>query len=200
MTRLRLFSLCTLAAGILGSCGTGGGGDGTGAAQASATLAPLSQRLNEQQGYVSDAEGNWKPRNNRRSQFENLSASGMDRRNSYATRRYDATEYKTAEWTRARSSAPKGYTGDTDGSRFRSTAGVQGQTHRESSARVNTPGAYQTSGYGTSISREDGARRHDRPADAQTENRRGTYVMPEIIDWRQQRELSIDQSRSILRP
>ena len=191
--------LAILACALLASCGAGSDGDGNLAATESASgLAPLSQRLNEEQGYVRDANGNWVPRNNRRSQFENRTASGTDRRNDYATKRYSAREYQTAEWTRTRSDTPKPYSGDTDGSAFQTTAAAQGQTFRESSARARTPGQYQTSDYLTGASREDSARRHDRPADARVENRRQSPIEPEIIDWRQQRDLGIDQTRSML--
>jgi len=196
MTHLSSICLCTLTAGLLVSCGTGGGGGGS--ADAATGLAPMSQRLNQEQGYVRDSEGNWLPRSNKRSQFENRSATGTDRQNAFANRRFGANEYQTAEWTRAQSAAPQGYKGNTDGSGFQTAAAAQGQTARQSGARARTPGNYQTNNFGTSNSRENSARRHDRPVDAQTDNRRDTFPHPEIIDWRQQRDLSVDQSRSIL--
>jgi hypothetical protein len=158
----------------------------------------MSQRLNQEQGYVRDSEGNWIPRNNKRSQFENRSAAGVDRKNAFTNRRFGANEYKTAEWTRAQSAAPQGYKGNTDGSGFQTAVAAQGQAARQSGARARTPGNYQTNNFGTSSSRENSARRHDRPVDVQTDNRRDSFPEPEIIDWRQQRNLSIDQSRSIL--
>jgi hypothetical protein len=196
MTRLPVICLIALAAGFLGSCGTSGSGEG--AAESSANLAPLSQRLNQEQGYVRDSEGNWIPRSNKRSQFESISASGTDRRNNMANRRFKANEYQAAEWTRTKSAPPQGYVGDTDGSAFQTTAAAQGQAARQSGDRARIPGAYETGTFGTGSSRENQARRHDRPQDDQTENRRGKFTPPEIIDWRQQRDLSIDQSRSIL--
>lgn len=187
------------ACALLASCSTGSDSGGNlSAAESGGGLAPLSQRLNEQQGYVQDSTGQWIPRNNRRSQFENLTASGANRSNAYSTQQFNAGNFQTAEWTQGQSNAPSSYTGDTDGSAFHTTAAAQGQTHRESSTRARTPGPYETPAYGTSASREDGARRHDRPTDAQSANRRESYVQPEIIDWRQQRELGVDQTRSML--
>lgn len=201
MNRLSI-PIATLAAAaiVLTSCGTSGDGGGNLAASESGGggLAPLSQRLTEEQGYMRDADGNWVPRSNRRSQFENRTASGTARNNPFGDRRFRANGFQTAEWTRNRSAAPEPYTGNTDGSRFQTTAAAQGQAHRQASDRANTPGPYQTPRFGTSASREDGARRLGRPADARTENRRQTPIEPEIIDWRQQRELGLDQTRSML--
>lgn len=194
MMRLSSIFLCAAAAGFLVSCGTGGGD----AADSSAGLAPMSQRLNQEQGYARDSEGNWIPRSDKRSQFESRTASGIDQRNTYETRRFGANEYQTAEWTRTNSNAPKSYGGNTDGSRFQTTAAAQGQAARQSGSRARTPGPYQTNNFGTGNAREHSARRHDRPSDDQTENRRDSFEFPEIIDWRQQRDIGIEQSRSIL--
>lgn len=201
MIRLETSTLATLAAcALLASCGTGSDGSGNNLAASESTngVAPLSQRLNEAHGYVQDANGKWVPRNNRRSQFENRTASGTNQRNTFEARRFNAAEYQPAEWTRTRSNTPQPYSGDTDGSTFQSTAAAQGRSFRESSTRARTPGAYETSGYRTGASRENSARRHDRPADARVENRRQSPIEPEIIDWRQQRDLAIDQTRSML--
>lgn len=177
----------------MSACGTGGG-----TSDSSGSLAPMSQRLNQEQGYTRDSEGNWNPRSDRRSQFDKRTASGTDQRNNMANRRFGANEYQAAEWTRTKSAPPEGYAGKTDGSGFQAAAAAQGQTARQSGSRARTPGNYATNHFGTDNSRENNARRHDRPSDDQTENRRNSFPHPEIIDWRQQREMSVDQSRSIL--
>jgi len=185
-----------LTAGLLASCGAGGGDGGT--ANSSTTLAPLSQRLNQEQGYVRDSEGNWLPRSDRRSQYEQRTASGVNQRKDFNTRRFGANQYQTAEWTRRQSAPPQAYTGETDGSGFQITAAAQDQTARQSGSRARIPDQYQTDNFGAGDSRENNARRHDRPSDDQTENRRDKFTPPEIIDWRQQRDMSVDQSRSML--
>ncbi len=186
---------------LLAACGAGSDGEGRNlaASESGNGLAPLSQRLNQEQGYVRDSSGQWVPRNNRRSQFENRTASGIDRHNNpFSDQRFGTREYRAAEWTRSASDTPREYDGDTDGSRFQTTAAAQGRAHRDASARARTPGEYRTSGFRTGASREDGARRHDRPEHAHTQYRRESFVEPEIIDWRQQRDLGIDQTRSML--
>jgi len=196
MKRLLPILLSVLMAGLFASCGAGGGGGET--SGASAPLAPLSQRLNQEQGYVRDSEGNWLPRSDRRSQYDQRSASGVNQRKNFNTRRFGANQYQTAEWTRSQSAPPQSYSGDRDGSEFQTTAAAHGQSARQSGSRARIPGSYQTDNFGTGNSRENSARRHDRPSDDQTENRRDSFPPPEIIDWRQQRDISVDQSRSIL--
>ncbi len=191
-------SIATIAllAGLLVSCGNdGGSGQST---ESAAGFAPLSQRLSQEQGYVQDSEGNWVARSNRRSQFENRTPAGIRRGNANSNRRFNAAEYQPAEWTRTSSSRPESFTGDTDGSTFQTTAAAQGSRARQSGARARTPESYRTGEYGTGSSRENRARRLPRPGDTQTENRRDNVPPPEIIDWRQQRELTVDQSRSLL--
>ncbi len=180
---------------LLASCGNDGGNRG---AEESASFAPLSQRLNQEQGYAQDSQGNWIARSDRRSQFENRTASGMDRSNHNATRRVNKSQFQPAEWTQASSAAPKSYSGPTDGSGFRSTAAAQGQAARQSGAQAHTPGEYGTQDFRTGSSRENRGRRFARKTDAQTDNRRDSLPPPEIIDWREQRNLSLDQSRSML--
>ena len=188
-------ALSALAAGLLASCGTGGGDTAT---TTSSTGMTMSQRLNQDQGFKRDADGNWVPRSDKRSQFESQGAANLQSRNTVNPRNYDPAEFRKTEWTRASSKKPKAYGGDTDGSRFQQTADAQGKTSRLSGTRARTPGRFGTNEFATNTSREDGARRLDRPADAHTENRRETFVEPEITDWRKQRDMSIEQSRSLL--
>jgi hypothetical protein len=186
-------------AGILmmlsAACGNHGG---RGSEAESSAYAPLAQRLNQEQGFVQDSQGNWIPRNNRRSQLEGRAASGIERSNHNANRRFNANNIQTAEWTRASSARPQSYSGPTDGSGIQKPAAAQGQEARQSGAQASIPGEYDTEDYRTGASRENRGRRFARKTDAQTENRRDSLPPPEIIDWREQRRMSIEQSRSML--
>lgn len=194
MIRTSTFALTALVAAALASCGTGtGGGDDP----ADATTG-LSERLNQDHGYARDADGNWAPRSDKRSQYDSRRTANLSPRNTVNNRSYTPAEYKKTEWTRTRAARTHNYAGNTDGSRFQSTAAAQGQSARQSGTRARTPGAYRTRGFGTNAAREGSARRHDRPTDAHTQTRRETYVEPEITDWREQRSLSIEESRSLL--
>lgn len=196
MIRTSTLALTSLVAAALASCGTGGGA-GTDAT-AGPTTTGLSQRLNQDQGFTRDTDGNWVPRSDKRSQYDGRRTANLNPRNTVNTGSYTPAEYKKTEWTRTRAARTHDYAGKTDGSRFQSSASAQGQSARQSGTRARTPGSYRTQGFGTNAAREGSARRHDRPTDAHTQTRREIYVEPEITDWREQRSLSIEQSRSLL--
>jgi len=177
------------------SCGNSGGGN---TANQAPGIRTLNERLGQEQGFAQDTEGNWVARTNQRSQYESRSATGTNRRNSFESNRFDANRIERPEWSRAQSSRPQSFAGPTDGSAFQTTAAAQGAGAREAGSSARLPGRYATPSFGTSASRESDARRFDRPADADTERRRESFEEPSITGWREQRDLSINQSRSLL--
>jgi len=160
---------------------------------------PLSQRLNEGNGYMVDSEGNWVPRNNRRSSFESQGASPYFRgTNPNQNKSYKPGEYARKSWWGNKDFGRQSYQGETDGSRFSQSSRHDGQGARESGAGARTPDPYQTGGYQVGSARESAAGNLAKPSDARTDTRRRVFQEPEIIDWRQQRSLTLEQSRGIL--
>lgn len=193
MTRFRTIILLSL--WVFASCasdsdrneGSGGG------------FKPLSQRLDESNGYTQDAAGNWVPRDDKRSSFESQGASPyFNNKSNYNQQTYQAGEYSKKSWWGNKDYGRKSYAGDTDGSRFQKGSRLQGQSARETGGSADIPDAYQTGGYATSAAREAGARDITKPSDAETDIRRRVYKQPEIIDWREQRSLTLEQSKGIL--
>lgn len=190
--------LAALTACATVSCGNSGGG-GEATANQPSGFRSMSERLSGEQGFSQDGEGQWVARNNQRSQFEARRASGTDRRNTYeSSSRFDAKRVERPEWSRAQSTRPQEFAGPTDGSAFQTTAAAQGAGASETAARARLPGQYATPAFGTSASRENKAKRFGRPANAETERRRESFEEPAITDWHEQRNLSIEQARSIL--
>jgi hypothetical protein len=137
---------------------------------------PLSQRLDENNGYTQDEAGNWVPRVDKRSPYESQGASRyFDKKSNYNQKSYQAGEYARKSWWGNKDYGRKAYAGDTDGSRFRQDSKFQDRTAREA-----------------------GTGNLDRPSDAETDIRRRVFPQPEIIDWREQRSLTLDQSKGIL--
>ena len=157
----------------------------------------LSQRLNESNGYKQDANGNWVPRNDKRSSFE-TQADSHDFKGEYSGKTYKAGEYAKKSWWGNKDYGSQSYTGNTDGSRFQQKSRLDGQSARETGSNAKIPGPYQTGNYGTSAARESGKTNLSKPSDAATESRRRVYEQPEIIDWKQQRAITLDQSKGIL--
>ncbi|HSP42364.1 MAG TPA: hypothetical protein VLO11_05800, partial [Luteolibacter sp.] len=91
------------------------------------------------------------------------------------------------------------YQGNTDADHLRQASRLEGRSAGEAGrASRGTDGSYQTGGYRTGDARESSASRLDKPSDAETDVRRRVYQPPEIIEWSEQRKLSLEQSRGIL--
>lgn len=158
---------------------------------------PLSQRINEKNGYQVDAEGNWKPINNRRSDFESQGQSpyfkGEIHQHAYQTKSIEKTS-----WWGNQSYQTKTYKGNTDASKFQKASSLSGQSARESLQDAGLERSYQTGSYETHAAREAAANPIARPTDAETQQRRKVFTPPEIIDWQEQRQMDIQQSKSML--
>ena len=157
----------------------------------------LNQRMTESNGYKQDAKGNWVPQNDRRSEFESKGESNYAKKD-FKKQAYKTGDYAKKSWLGNKDYAPKAYAGNTDGSRFKTPSALQGKGAREAGADAKLPDPYQTADYATGTAREAGTSPIKKSGNDLIENRQKTFQQPEIIDWREQRSLSMDQSKGIL--
>ncbi len=149
-------------------------------------------------GYKTDASGNLVPKKgSKRSSFENKGESPYFK-GEYGKKNFKTGEYTKKSWWGNKDYGRQEYAGNTDGSRFQKDSRFDGKGARESGNSADIPGPYQTENYATGAAREAGKVDLTKPSNAETENRRGEFQQPEIIDWREQRALSLEQSRGIL--
>lgn len=188
-----LAAIAVLPLALTVSCSTGSGNDPARPAERKS----LSQRLDENNGYTQDKDGNWVPKNDKRSQLENQGRSPYFQ-GQYAKKAYKPGEYKKQSFWGNKEYGRQAYGGNTDGSRFQTASRHDGQSAREAASAADIPDTYQTGTYGTNAAREAGVSGLAKPGNAEIENRREVYQAPEIIDWRQQRNLSLEQSKGIL--
>ena len=179
---------------ILASCASGPEKSTAAAAPARKSL---SERLNQSNGYKQDANGNWKPQNDRRSEFESKGKSNFAGKD-FNKQEYKAGDYAKKSWWGNKQYAPKSYSGNTDGSRFEKSSDQQGKGAREMNTTAKIPDNYQTDSYTTSAAREAGTAPLKKGSNAAIDKRQKVFQQPEIIDWREQRSLSVDQSKGIL--
>jgi hypothetical protein len=158
---------------------------------------PLSERMNEKNGYKQDASGNWVAQNDRRSPYESK-GSTYDSKKSFQKTDYKTGDFAKKSWWGNKEYDRKSYAGDTDGSRFQKSSALQGETAPEAGDAAKIPGAYKTDTYATNAARESGNKEIDRPSNTIVESREKVFQQPEIIDWKEQRKLSLDQSKGIL--
>ena len=157
----------------------------------------LSQRLDQKNGYKQDDHGNWVPQVDQRSQYESKGKSPYFQGN-YDKKTYQTGNYDKKSWWGNKDFGSKQYANNTDGSRFQKNSQFSQQSARESGSPANLTGAYQTGAYATGPAREAGHQGILRKSDSATESRRNAYPQPEVIDWQEQRNLSVEQSKGIL--
>jgi len=150
-------------------------------------------------GYAQTEKGQWVPKDGgKRSSFE------ANRESPYFKGKYAGKEYKTGDyakkaWLGGKSVDRKAYQGDTDGSRFVKNSRFDGQNAREGSQSAREASQSANEGgqtYATGEARETKSKALPKPVDAESSNKR--YPQPDIIDWQQQRALSIEQTKGIL--
>lgn len=166
-------------------------------ADAAPTHKKLSERMNESNGYKQDANGNWKPQINRRSEFE---SKGQDPNftKDFKKQEYKTGDYATKSWWGNKDYEKKSYAGNTDGSRFDKPSALQGKDARETDSTAKIPAPYKTGKYATGSAHEADTAQIKKTSNAITDNRQKVFKQPEIVDWKQQRSLSLDQSKGIL--
>ena len=158
---------------------------------------PLSQRLEEKTGYKQTSNGAWVPQSNQRSSFEKKGKSPYFQ-GEYQKKSYQTEGYAKKSWWGNKDYGRKEYENDKDGSHFQKNSRFDNQGAPESGAEADLPGAYQTNNYATHSAREASKGKLAKPSNTQTDTRRKVYPAPEIIDWRQQRTLSLEQSKGLL--
>jgi hypothetical protein len=158
---------------------------------------PLSQRLNEGGGYTRDSEGNWVPRQNKRSAYEGKDA-GSSLRKTQPRQTFATDAYESKSWWGRKDYGKRAFDGNTDGSKFRQSSRHQGLGARESGTAAQIPNAYQTDRYATGSATEASKNQLERPSDAVTDERRRVFDAPDVVDWREQRPLTIQETRGIL--
>ncbi len=165
---------------------------------APATHKSMSERLNEGGGYKQDEDGNWMPKSDKRSSFDS------QRESAYFKGKIDKKDYKTGDyakkswWAGDKDFGRKSYGGNTDGSRFQTTARQEGQMSRAHGQQAKISGPFETNTLDRKSARETGTPAISRPTDAAVQSQRKKYTAPSVIDWQEQRQMSVDQSRGIL--
>jgi hypothetical protein len=157
----------------------------------------LAQRLSEGGGFVQDKDGSWVPKSNKRSSFE-LQSESPYFKGEIKKKAYQAGDYEKKSWWGKKTYEKSEYKGDTDGSRFMIEAQPHGKKNLYADKRVPTGDPYKTNVLEYGKATESDAERLDKPRNDYAESRRRKFVQPSIIEWEEQRKLSLEESRGIL--
>jgi len=147
--------------------------------------------------YQKSTDGSQKVVSNQRSQYDGKQSTQFS--GDYARKEYQTKAFTTKPWWGTRAYTKSTYSGPTDGSRFKTDSPLGSQTARESGAV--SPAAdrkFRTGIFATKAAREASTKQLDKPVDALTENRRQSAVQPAIINWKEQRKMQMNDTRSLL--
>lgn len=180
----------------LGACNSGTKPEET-AGTTVPTHRTLNQRMSENNGYKQDANGNWKPQTDRRSSFETMGQDPSGKK-QLRKREYQAGDFAKKSWWGNKSYGRESYTGNTDASRLKTQSQAEGKMAPETSTQMAKSERYDTATYATGDARERRGSAIEKGSVDEIENRRKVFQQPEVIDWREQRSLSLDESRGFL--
>jgi hypothetical protein len=148
-------------------------------------------------GFKKDAQGNYIPKSDKRSPYESQ-GSTYDAKKSFKKTDYKAGDFAKQSWWGNKEYNRQTYTGNTDGSRFQQTSSLQGEKASEAKEKARIAGPYPTENYATNSALEAGNRPITKGTSDAIETRRKAFQQPDIVDWREQRSLSLEQSKGIL--
>lgn len=189
----RVFISCSVGC-LLSQCAGEKGGSGS---EASNPRASLQDRLSESGGFKQDADGNWVPKSDKRSSYDTQRDSPYFKGN-VKKETYRTGDYAKKSWWGKKDYKAGAYQGETDGSRFQTQARQQGQVASDSGRKARLEGPYETKTLGYEAARETRTDELGRPSNAYTKSQQSTYKAPSVIDWNEQRKLSLEESRGIL--
>ena len=185
------------AASLLVSCGTGSDKKESTASSEPPRRLSLNERFTsggqDPNSFKRGADGKLKIDNAKRSQFELKGQATVGGKN-YQKKDYRTGDYAKKTWAGGNKDyGNKAYAGPTDGSRFQTNSRMDGQGAPESGSRARIPDTYDTGTYATGDAREDGNLSRDSGAAAREAGRTNDQ-----FQWHSQRDLTVDQSRSML--
>lgn len=149
-------------------------------------------------GFRQDAKGNLVPKSDKRSPFENQGEASFAKKD-FNGRAYKANDYQKKAFWGNKEYDRKSYAGNTDGSRFQQSAAQQGKSAREASNGTNFHSDYKTGTYATDSARESRVAGLKKKSNDLIESRQEVFDQPEVIDWRQERSMSVQDSKGLLR-
>ena len=158
----------------------------------------LQERLSESAGYKQNEKGEWVPKSDRRSSYDSQRDTPYFKEKLDTIERYKTGEYAKKSWWGSKEYGTKSYEGNTDGSRFRKQARQDGQVARYDGQAARSSKPFKTNTLPRESALESRNPAVDRPTNAYIESQQNTYKAPSVIDWKEQRSMNLDESRSIL--
>ena len=143
------------------------------------------------------SDGKLTIKNAKRSPFEAQGQSNLANK-SFEKQAYKSGDFSKKSFWGNKEYDRKAYAGKTDGRQFQKASNLGEKGARESSTAAKVADNYDTNSYATNAAREAGSSPIKKGDNAQIQNQRDDFERPEIIDYREQRQMSKAQTTSIL--
>jgi hypothetical protein len=113
---------------------------------------------------------------------------------------YKAGDYRKKSWWGDKDYVTKVYGGNTDASALHKDSRFNGRAAGEGAMAARDSGkTYDTGAYETGRAREDGSGQAiSKVSDAETDERRRVFTDPEIVPWKQQNGVTIEQTKNAM--
>jgi len=145
-----------------------------------------------------DKDGNPVMKSDRRSSFEGKRNNMVSNRD-FNAKDYTKKSYRKKRWGGNTVFRRKKYQGNTDASQYkREPWFVRKQAHAQSQRARADGKRYAVNPFRTSRAREQDGRRIAHTADAETGFRRRVFKQPSVINWKEQRGLSVKDTNRML--
>jgi hypothetical protein len=190
---------------LTASCASDSGKKKTTSASAAASggatersVAEWVSETSKDNGFRKDAKGQWIPKSDKRSSYDYVGQDPNFSNKKFKKEAYQPGDFAKKSFWGNKEYDRKAYAGNTDGSQFQKTSKLAEKGARESSTTAKIPDNYDTNAYATNAAREAGNAPVKKGSNDQIENQRGKFDQPDIIDYREQRQISKAQTTTIL--
>lgn len=145
-----------------------------------------------------DEQGNPVMKSDLRSSFEGKS-SNMAASRDFSGKDYTTKSYARKRWAGNTEYSRKNYDGNTDANHYKMEPWfVRKQAQAEGKQASAQGQTYSTTDFGKTIANEQDSERIERVSDAETDVRRRVYKEPDIIDWKDQQGLGVEDTNRLL--
>lgn len=158
----------------------------------------FQERLSENAGYKQNEKGEWVPKSDKRSTYDSQRDTPYFKDKINTSERYKTGDYAKKSWWGSKEYGKKTYEGNTDGSRFHTKAQQEGQVARDNGKAARSSDPYKTNTLPSESALESRNPAITKSTNALIQSERSKYKAPSVIDWKEQRSMNLDQSRSIL--
>ena len=130
--------------------------------------------------------------------FDGFKRDNPEFKGRWEGKEFAAGDYRNKSWWGDRDYVKKVYGGNTDANSLRKDSRFDGREAGEGSVAARDTGkTYDTGAYNTGRAREEGrGNAINKVSDAETDERRRVFTDPDIIPWKEQNGVTIEQAKS----